>query len=1186
MNGQHKPFSPNSSVEVERLEMALEAASVGTWELDLSNNTVRWCHRTKALYGFYGDDIVPYEQVLSLIYPEDKKRVDEGVKLALDGAIRKPYNVEFRVISNIDGQTRWLHCKGLAYFDEYGNAERFLGTAQNVSQDVQNRQLLRENEEKIRTLVNNTPDVISRWDKDLNLVFANSAFEETTGVSNDLLFGKNNREISPLDVLMDSDRLNQVLKTGQQQEYYNSITTLNGEIFFQSRLIPEFDESGSLESVLAIARDITDIKAGETRFQTMVEQSPMAIGLLRGRDMIVEIGNDRIFELWEKDKSVIGKPILDALPEIRDQIFLDLLHKVYDTGEPYFGNSILAKLDNNGIIEDKYFDFVYTPLRDKFNAVSGVIILATEVTAQVIAKKAIEESEARFRSLIEEAPVATCLFTGRELVVEIANENMIQLWGKDKSILGKTLKEALPELVGQPFLPILDHIFKTGETHVGRSEFATLIINGQKNDFYFDYTYKPLRNAAGEVYAVINMAFDVTNQVLARKSLEESEAKLRSVIEAAPAGMVVFTGKDMIVEMPNQAFIDIIGKGPDIAGKPIGEVMPELQNQAFLKILDNVFTSGQMYKSDATLVEIVKHGVMTNNLYDFTYTPIFGQNGEVVAILDVSVDVTESVRARQQLEDSELFARNVIENSPIAKFVLTGEEMRIRTANEVMIDMVGKDESIRGKVILDAVPELAKTDTMQRLLHVLHTGEVFHHPEDKIELIRHGKPYTGYYNHIYKPLTNTNGDRYGVIVTATEVTDQVLSRQKLEEAEESLRDAVELAELGTWLLDPITMTVTYSERMGKWFGYEKQYIGLDEFMAVMDEKDRSRVQESISKALAENSDGYYTEEYVVNSHSNGQRRILQARGRAFFNQEGKAYLMRGTAQDVTEQRLLQIGLEQQVQERTEELEVSNEELAAINEEYMATNEELSESNYLLTQSNQNLQQFAYIASHDLQEPLRKIQSFGNLLSSRYNKDLGEGTHLIERMQTAANRMSVLIQDLLTFSRISTKQDNTETVPLLKVVEAVLSDLELTIQETGAEIKVNQLPVITGDESQLGQLFLNLISNALKFKNANIAPVIEISADSIHAYQLPQNVKPAKTASNYYRITVSDNGIGFDQKYADRIFQVFQRLHGRSEFAGTGIGLAICEKVAANHGGAISATSKQGYGAVFTIYLPE
>ncbi|MFC6190262.1 PAS domain-containing protein [Dyadobacter subterraneus] len=1186
MDGQNKPFSPNSSVEVERLEMALEAASVGTWELDLTNNTVRWCHRTKDLYGFSGDDIVPYDHVLSLIYPDDKKRVDEGVRLALDGAIRKPYNVEFRVTSNIDGQTRWLLCKGLAHFDKNGKPERFLGTAQNVSQDVLNRQLLRENEEKIRTLVNNTPDVITRWDKNLKLVFANSAFEDKTGFSIDSLLGKTSYEIGQPDFIAKPDLLKHVLETGKQQEYYNSLGTSSGEIFFHSRLIPEFSENGSVESVLVIARDITDVKHSEKRFQTMVDQSPMAIGLMRGRDMVVEIGNDKIFELWGKDKSIIGKPIIDALPEIKGQGFIELLHKVYDTGEPFFGTGVLAKLINNGKVEDKYFDFVYTPLRDRSNVVSGVIVLATEVTAQVIAKKEVELSEARFRSLVEEAPVATCLMVGRELIVEVANEKMIQYWGKDTAILGKPLKDAVPELIGQPFLQILDDVFTTGKTYVGKSEPAQLKIDGKINTYYFDYTYKPLRNAKGEIYAVMDMAVDVTSEVLARKALEESEAKLRSVIEAAPAGMVVFTGKDMIVEMPNQAFIDIIGKGPDIAGKPLREVMPELQNQAFLEILDQVFTTGKMYKSDAALVNIVKHGVMTHNLYDFTYTPLFDQNGKVFAILDVSVDVTESVRARQQLEDSELFSRSVIDNSPIAKFVLVGEEMRIRTANEVMVNMVGKDESIRGKVVLDAIPELANTPTMDRLLHVLHTGEVFHQPEEKIDLIRFGKPYTGYYNHIYKPLIDTKGERYGVIVTATEVTDQVLARQKLEEAEEGLRDAVDLAELATWQLNPVNMTVNFSARMAKWFGFDQQHGTLLDVINIIDENDRSRVEDNINKALNDYPDGSYVEEYIVTSRNNGQRRILQARGRAFFDEQGKAYQMRGTAQDVTEQRLLQIELEHQVQERTAELEVINEELAAINEEYMATNEELAESNYLLTQSNQNLQQFAYIASHDLQEPLRKIQSFGNLLSSRYNKDLGEGVHLIERMQTAANRMSVLIHDLLTFSRISTKQDNTETVPLSKVVDAVLSDLELTIQETGAVITVNKLPVITGDESQLGQLFLNLISNALKFKHPDIAPVIKISSDSIPSYQLPANVKPAKSALRYYRIEVADNGIGFDQKYADRIFQVFQRLHGRSEFAGTGIGLAICEKVASNHGGAISATSQPGNGATFIIYLPE
>ena len=248
-------------------------------------------------------------------------------------------------------------------------------------------------------------------------------------------------------------------------------------------------------------------------------------------------------------------------------------------------------------------------------------------------------------------------------------------------------------------------------------------------------------------------------------------------------------------------------------------------------------------------------------------------------------------------------------------------------------------------------------------------------------------------------------------------------------------------------------------------------------------------------------------------------------------------------------------------------------------------QKLEENNEALSRSNEHLQQFAYVASHDLQEPLRKIQSFGNLLQSQYADQLGEGNDYLDRMQAAAGRMSILIKDLLTFSRISTHQDTAVPVPLTTLVSAVVNDLDLTIQETEAQITIDPLPIIQGDPTQLGQLFQNLLSNALKFRRTGNTPVIQISCQTISASQLPTAVKPALATATYYRIDVADNGIGFDEKFRDRIFQVFQRLHGKSEFAGTGVGLAICEKVAANHGGGITAHSQPGKGAIFSVFLP-
>ncbi len=436
------------------------------------------------------------------------------------------------------------------------------------------------------------------------------------------------------------------------------------------------------------------------------------------------------------------------------------------------------------------------------------------------------------------------------------------------------------------------------------------------------------------------------------------------------------------------------------------------------------------------------------------------------------------------------------------------------------------------------------------------------------------------------PLLNADGLVREWVGVHTNVTEQALARQKLEESETTLRGAINVAELGTWQIDLLNGVFDYSARLRGWFGFSPdEVITRERAYSPLRTDEVPRVQAAIAQATTPGSPGIYDIEYTVDATRAGRERILHVMGKAFFDQTGKAYKLSGTAQDVTSQRKIQVALEQEVQERTEALAATNEELAAINEEMATTNEELTEANQLLLRSNENLQQFAYVASHDLQEPLRKIQSFGDLLKNRYATELRDGVEHIERMQAAANRMSTLIRDLLAFSRISTQQDTTAPVPLKLVVGNVLTDLDLRIQETGARIDVGILPVIQGDQAQLEQLLQNLLSNALKFRRTGTTPLILVQSQLVAFNNLPPSVKPARQSASYHRIDVTDNGIGFDDKYVDRIFQVFQRLHGKNEFAGTGIGLAICEKVAANHGGAITATSQPGQGATFSVYLP-
>jgi signal transduction histidine kinase len=238
----------------------------------------------------------------------------------------------------------------------------------------------------------------------------------------------------------------------------------------------------------------------------------------------------------------------------------------------------------------------------------------------------------------------------------------------------------------------------------------------------------------------------------------------------------------------------------------------------------------------------------------------------------------------------------------------------------------------------------------------------------------------------------------------------------------------------------------------------------------------------------------------------------------------------------------------------------------------ATYAELERMNVELRRSNAELAEFASVASHDLQEPLRKVLGFGVHLERRYAEELsGDAVDLVRRMRAAAERMSVLIDDLLGFSRVTTHAEPPARIELSALAEEVVSDLGALIADTDGRVEVRDLPAVSADAVQMRQLLQNLIANGLKFHRPGVAPAVVIEAVA---------APPGRV-----RFTVSDNGIGFEPDYAEKIFGVFERLHPRDVYEGTGIGLAVCRKIVERHGGTITATSRAGAGAVFTVELP-
>ena len=391
---------------------------------------------------------------------------------------------------------------------------------------------------------------------------------------------------------------------------------------------------------------------------------------------------------------------------------------------------------------------------------------------------------------------------------------------------------------------------------------------------------------------------------------------------------------------------------------------------------------------------------------------------------------------------------------------------------------------------------------------------------------------------------------------ATELTDQVSARKKIEEAEERMRLSLEAAGLGSFDANLVTGEVVTSARFDVIFG-ASQSVTHQQYVQSLHPDDLPLRDKAYRQAF---QTGLLEYEVRVIWPADGSIHWVRVWGNVYFDEARKPVRLQGVVQDITAQKEFAEELGRQVRERTLALEIKNKELE---------------------RSNANLEEFAHAASHDLKEPIRKIHYFTSRLKDRLANRLDEEeAALFAPIERSTERMSELIDDLLLYSHVSQRPHKKESVDLNIKLQRVLEDLELDIQQKGAIVQAGPLPTINGYRRQLQQLFHNLITNALKYSKADRAPRIDIvsSQVSAHTAGLPGG-------TTYHLIEFRDHGIGFEQEYAEKIFHMFTRLHGKNDYSGTGVGLSIAKKVVENHGGYISAAGTPGEGAVFKVYLP-
>jgi PAS domain S-box-containing protein len=522
--------------------------------------------------------------------------------------------------------------------------------------------------------------------------------------------------------------------------------------------------------------------------------------------------------------------------------------------------------------------------------------------------------------------------------------------------------------------------------------------------------------------------------------------------------------------------------------------------------------------------------------------------------------------ARQRLQD--LFMQ-----APAIIAVLRGPQHTYELANPLYMQVVGRDDII-GKTVREASPELVEQGYVMLLDQVYKTGEPFIGKELPAKINHFGSDKT-YFSFVYQPTRSSTGEVDGILIHAMDVTEQVLAREKLKDNQERLELAQKSGHIGTfeWILaiNQITWTPELEALYGlPPGGFEGKY---ENWASRVHPDDLLAAEENIQAAIAGGPP--YDVEFRV-TWPDGTRHWIQGKGNVDYNEQGEPWRMIGVNIDITERKEAEL----QLSELYQSLQDLNTTLEA---QVVQRTEALNQSNLELQRSNGELQEFAYVASHDLQEPLRKIQAFGNLLEEEYGEAVGEGRMYIERMRNAAARMRILIDDLLTFSRVTTKAQPFVPVDLNAVAQQVVDDLGPRLESTHGTIELGALPAINADAQQMYQMLQNLLGNAVKFHKPDLPPLVTVSSEVLLASTEPDVEDLESTARCVIRI--EDNGIGFDEKYTDRIFTVFQRLHGKDKYEGTGIGLAVVRKIVERHGGTIVASSSPGAGATFLVTLP-
>jgi PAS domain S-box-containing protein len=1025
--------------------------------------------------------------------------------------------------------------------------------------------------------------------------------------------------------------LAQVMATGQPHEmapqHYDVPDPTQPGRFVERHWLPRhtpvLDTTGQVQFIIQSVQDITASRKAEQRLRETQAREQQALAEAdaqrqRLHDVLMDLpaytatyrGPNHVYELVSTNyqqlfpgRSIPGQSIRDFLPELASQGIFELLDHVYQTGEPYYGQEVPTQVDyaNTGQLEQRYHNIYFQATRNASGAIDGLLSFSYDVTQQVEARQQLqrlnqelearvqqrtheaeqaradaEEQRNRLVRLFSQAPAQINLFQGPDHVWTLVHPNSQALL-PNRTLLGLPRRQALREIPEEQHEP-LDRVYRTGQPlHVlESSRHFDRFGNGDLHEEFFDVTFQPEFDAAGQVEGVMSFAVNVTERVRARQQTEALQAELLAaaqrqareretlfhILADTPAAVAMLRGPEHRFEYVNAAYQQLFPER-QLTGKPVAEALPETREAGFLDELDRVYQTGETFFGLELPMQLVPtEGRPAQQVYyTFTYQA-YREHDQIAGISIFAFEVTEQVQAREQREAERQQLHTLFMEAPAPIVILDGPDLVFQLANPAY-QRIFPGRALLGKAVLDALPELRDSPVPDLLRQVYATGESYVAQELPLQLARHagGPLEETHWTFIYQARRNTQGAVDGLLAFAHEVTDQVRARRVVEESEASFRLLADTVPGTLWVTNAAGECTYLSARWYTTTGQtQAEGLGLGWTRAVHPD-DAAQAGAEFMAANARRAPYNYL--FRLRQHDGGYRWVTD-QGLPRFDAAGAYEGMVGSVVDVHEQKLAELAL----QALTTELRTSRDEAQDLAKE-------LADSNQQLTRTNVDLDNFIYTASHDLKAPISNIEGLLYLLQEELPVDVaqnhGVGPILV-RMLDSVERFKRTIEHLTEVSKLQKENEPaTALVNLAAVVEEVRQDLRPQLAAANARLVINVsvLPPVQFAEKNLRSIVYNLLSNAVKYRHPDRTPHIDVLA----------HVRPGHTV-----LEVHDNGLGLDPAYVPRLFTMFQRFHDHVE--GTGIGLYMVKRMVENAGGRIEVHSQLGAGTTFFVFLPH